>query len=1762
MKKKRRFLAIVLTLAMLVSELQFVRADEPDPAAVYTLAVANNAITVNGEDVTNILYGVEYGGKLSIADAYLNSSVEVVYKSMDGEGTIRTDPSDCWQTENGVHKYTICSGVDLDLSNSGCWKMDCTSNGGKITGITFTAINTEIVTENENDMPTVIGDMAYIDKPYYIPGVNSKIYVCSLVDDSTERKTFAGWKYKFAGVDYWSALVPVSNVTMNSEEWKVSVISTTGHVGRLLLKPEWRKSTTPQIVDTKTTSYRITYMVDGVAVTGEDCGSNPATVEEGTTVNLNIPTKEHYTFDGWYTSEEMKEESKVTSITPDEHMTLYGSWKYTGSTYKVGVASMKDIETIYGATGKEMQGQLKANTTLKLDVVKQGEGLTRAVNTDDWKGAVWFYAKGEASLAANETCATLRDSTEWKVLSEGDVLSAGLYSVALAFDKNQFDKNGDVVEAGAVAVAKLKVEKQPVTLQLSMAKDESTGFLLDEATTFNPAKDLVVKVFDAKKNVLPITFESFSLVTKAGDKVTSDKAVTFSELAKMTDYQFYISKDVWEAGDVKLNEKFNKANYELKDDSNIIDLVCLGDNVQMKLEEGTYYKNLYALNDEALKNLDFADYFKVEYVEGENKTSKYDNIGSIRWYVSTDDNEESRQKAAATYFQGKGKSVTEQLKELAETPKNLSAGATWYVTAYNDRLKLSSEKAITIKKQPIVLVNAEEIKGIKKAGLQKGVGGVNEEGNYKGKIKVGLLDKTGKIVLNEEPANDLDVKDYSDKYTALLGKGLGDLTALSTWTNLNNVKIDFAKIGENPEFLYGPRPITLVINGFGEEIEPLLQANFELSSDRNYSCYSISDSRTLKMRDMEGQQLYYIENNIKVPVEVIGEVTEVKQKDGSIKKVAEFTVNPLYFAEDEETLKEDATEAEKKALEEKKKNRTKKAKWYLQDEQGHMTVLKEDEVEPLGKEETYDGVKFTLDADAYGEVIPVNADFGQTKNKKIAWCKKDENFYVVYIPSVVYTSEYLVARDDTKAASHKNKNGVLDVKVFYGNKQLTIGDDYTLTYRNNVNAACSTDRSAPAVKVKGKGTYRGLTTSYACFTILPARLDQLAKVTISNQFVKSNTGKDMSKLVKMQVVNKITNKKIKSGSYDIKVFEYSIDETSGKILKRAEAEWYDPHDDVRYLDVVAVAKPKDKNFIPGSTFGEELQVGDNLFDNLDRVDVISIPKSSKKLSVKGIKKSLGYAENLKPSDFVDLITSTAKIGKTTFFLNNPQIDVNLYKDNQWICGKKDWNATILKDSGEYQIKVGPVMNWKDEKGNNHSESSLIQYGVFEPTVVKVQIKKMRFNKNMLKLLTEKCEWTSEAPVLKFKIKSMKFTDRHKKQIRFCVQKIVSDSVTVGDYIYYTGSTSKAESIPLTIGGKEILFSDLKNNELDLRTVDDIGIDFSAPGKYQLILDADSIDGELYDAASYTYTVSAVKLNKGLVQDGIVKIETKQSYAYNPAGHDYDTVSVSLKSPKGDYVTLEPGIDYTLTWKDSEIGGNGGKVKVTGTGSKISNSYAVSYDVTQANFSETETYIEGVTEPVGDKIYYMEYSKKRGAKKVASELMQFAKFIDKNGQCGYKQIVLKSGVVYTVSIQPETEEATEGSALVEAKSVNSPKYTGFYTMKYKLYNRDIKKVEMSLANDGKVYINSEEGRQLAEEALPGSEGVGIKITKLVITFKEGGNATETIEGWENIKEACDILYSNNTVARENTTKVSIRFKDGTKYDTMKTYSTKYTITVTD
>lgn len=84
----------------------------------------------------------------------------------------------------------------------------------------------------------------------------------------------------------------------------------------------------------------------------------------------------------------------------------------------------------------------------------------------------------------------------------------------------------------------------------------------------------------------------------------------------------------------------------------------------------------------------------------------------------------------------------------------------------------------------------------------------------------------------------------------------------------------------------------------------------------------------------------------------------------------------------------------------------------------------------------------------------------------------------------LYFDPCVIEVDESVSATYsQGKPCTPNVRVYFGNKELSKGIDYTLTYKNNVKAASEEDKKAPTVIVKGKGNYSF--TKEIKFTIYP-----------------------------------------------------------------------------------------------------------------------------------------------------------------------------------------------------------------------------------------------------------------------------------------------------------------------------------------------------------------------------------------------------------------------------------------------------------------------------------------------------------------------------------------------------------------------------------------------------------------------------------------------------------------------------------------------------
>ena len=117
-------------------------------------------------------------------------------------------------------------------------------------------------------------------------------------------------------------------------------------------------------------------------------------------------------------------------------------------------------------------------------------------------------------------------------------------------------------------------------------------------------------------------------------------------------------------------------------------------------------------------------------------------------------------------------------------------------------------------------------------------------------------------------------------------------------------------------------------------------------------------------------------------------------------------------------------------------------------------------------------------------------------------------------------------------------------KVYDGKKLLTIKKDYTVSYKNNINAATADDaKKAPTITVKSTGNYKG--TAIRTFTINPASLDVTEqRINIDNLYLAAPTGKSPKGIKAVPVVT--DNGKKLSENKDYTVNHVTLNEQNAK----------------------------------------------------------------------------------------------------------------------------------------------------------------------------------------------------------------------------------------------------------------------------------------------------------------------------------------------------------------------------------------------------------------------------------------------------------------------------------------------------------------------------------------------------------------------------------------------------------------------------------------
>lgn len=107
------------------------------------------------------------------------------------------------------------------------------------------------------------------------------------------------------------------------------------------------------------------------------------------------------------------------------------------------------------------------------------------------------------------------------------------------------------------------------------------------------------------------------------------------------------------------------------------------------------------------------------------------------------------------------------------------------------------------------------------------------------------------------------------------------------------------------------------------------------------------------------------------------------------------------------------------------------------------------------------------------------------------------------------------------------------IRVYDGLKKLTEKQDYSVSYKNNRNAAGSSDNNPPTITIRFKGSYKDNKSQTVGFTISPAVIGEDVEVKSIGAAVKSNNKKQTpSPLFIRKSTGKTINKKFFKVSYD------------------------------------------------------------------------------------------------------------------------------------------------------------------------------------------------------------------------------------------------------------------------------------------------------------------------------------------------------------------------------------------------------------------------------------------------------------------------------------------------------------------------------------------------------------------------------------------------------------------------------------------------------
>ncbi|MBQ9504425.1 MAG: hypothetical protein IJU93_05400 [Lachnospiraceae bacterium] len=603
----------------------------------------------------------------------------------------------------------------------------------------------------------------------------------------------------------------------------------------------------------------------------------------------------------------------------------------------------------------------------------------------------------------------------------------------------------------------------------------------------------------------------------------------------------------------------------------------------------------------------------------------------------------------------------------SETAPTLNAGATLYISACyvpqgsegEDGNKYITPVGVKIAQQPITLKAVGDEAGIAVTSV---VGKELDDrfvlGNkYSGKITVSACDTGTDLPLVGEYKGEKSVK-----------------TDINSWLKLNSLSIDAAgsSLDKINTSFPGSYPIVFAVSQ--ADILDTLSTNYVLEG---------STGGYLKIEDGIIVSFYRADNGEKVSANqslAYGadnfSSIEIVSADNITEEIKNWTLVTNQTVGAGIPVAKSATSDKYPYL-----------KWSKSDENGIYGTYKFD----LSDFANNEGIKtialyaaFSDQAETIGKSNPTNTKTGVTVS-------------VGNISPVVYTGNKIYVSDDTKAFASKGnaKKGIdalVDLNIWNADTgaKLSIGTDYTLSYKNNVNAAKSTDnKKPPTIVLKGKGDYKGITLNLP-FTILPADIEALAEVRSGkSRYVKyGKKGFDP----KYQVYFKDTKKKLNKKTFELVYYnEYGI--------KVDPADYTSQIENVATKFFITAKAVADKN-------GNTNYMGETTFDVSDPYDnaiAYGIPAKSKSLKVKMAAVKADFAENKKPGDVFKLSEIT---GPDKESLSTSDYTVRYF------------NEALTDEITDDAISAGTIY----VSVELNSLEKMQQLKVFQPALVKLTVK--------------------------------------------------------------------------------------------------------------------------------------------------------------------------------------------------------------------------------------------------------------------------------------------------------------------------------------------------------------------------------------------------------------------------------------------------------